>query len=491
MATILRFYRFPNRWGLLSDDARDVLIAKEALGRHELPLFGSFSSAGPFVFGPLFYWYIMSSYLLFPDALTIPWVILGFLGILTVLLAVKIGNVLAGRRFGLLIGLVTAYSPQLISRALVLNQHSLISFLATLTLLFLILLWKEKRLIYAFLSGLSIGAAISLHYQALNLLIVVISPLLIPMRFKKKLMCLIAILIGIFIPSVPLLYWDWHQDFANTRNIIDYFLIGQYRLYVPNSWKLFLFSYFPSYWAFVAGGSIWIGRILFYLAGIFVFIQFLRKKVDRLFLVLGMFFAFFMILNRYYRGERSEGYLIYLSPFILLFTAWTIHVIFLYYDKSKHSFLSFFFRTFVLIFGIGIIIGNTFRFRERIFYNNKVDQVTATITKLQNKYPAKMFSIYDYKWGSSTISYPLVVFMADKKLISRDGLPLGVTCGVYKTPIPTMFHEGCKIYDLSADKKRFNTTLWTNVNPASVYDDLITRWMRKKLYSPFHFFPPE
>src|SRR3990167_5843356 len=67
LSFVIRFYNFPNRWGLGTDDARDALIALEALKRHELPLMGPFSSAGAFVTGGIYYWFIMASYLILPN----------------------------------------------------------------------------------------------------------------------------------------------------------------------------------------------------------------------------------------------------------------------------------------------------------------------------------------------------------------------------------------------------------------------------------------
>lgn len=54
VAAILRFYNFYEGWGVGGDSARDISIAREAIERREIPLIGPFSSAGPFVTGPMY-----------------------------------------------------------------------------------------------------------------------------------------------------------------------------------------------------------------------------------------------------------------------------------------------------------------------------------------------------------------------------------------------------------------------------------------------------
>src|SRR5205823_1849730 len=105
---------------------------KEALSRHELPLMGSFSSAGPFVFGPLFYWFIMFSFLIIPFTLQAPWILLIATGLIVVSIYGYIGRLIAGKNLSLIMAFLAAVSPQLINRSTALNQHSLIGFFAPL-----------------------------------------------------------------------------------------------------------------------------------------------------------------------------------------------------------------------------------------------------------------------------------------------------------------------------------------------------------------------
>src|SRR6266704_6613061 len=111
LASVLDFYNFPNRWGIGDDNTRDISIAKIALARHELPLIGSFSSAGPFVFGPLFYLVLMGSYLIFPFWFLAPVIVTGISAVTTVGLLIACGYLLGGKRLSILMGLLATTAP--------------------------------------------------------------------------------------------------------------------------------------------------------------------------------------------------------------------------------------------------------------------------------------------------------------------------------------------------------------------------------------------
>ncbi len=58
--------------------------------RHSIPLIGSFSSAGPFVFGPVYLWSIMLGLVIFPTFYG-PWIILGICAVSTLVVLSLIG----------------------------------------------------------------------------------------------------------------------------------------------------------------------------------------------------------------------------------------------------------------------------------------------------------------------------------------------------------------------------------------------------------------
>lgn len=496
LVIFLRLYNFSDRWGMGSDDMRDVAIAKEALNRRELPLIGSFSSAGPFVFGPLFYWFVMLSYILLPFTLQAPWILLTTIGLATIYVFIYIGQLLGGKKLSLILGILSATSPQLITRSIALNQHSLIGITSVLLILFYVLFWQRRKIIYAFLMGLSLGIALNLHYQAINLFIFFPMLLLIPkLSLIVKLKAIIVMFLGVFIPSLPLLWWDSHQEFANIRNIIDYLLIGQYRIYFPNSWRLFLFNYLPNYWSFVEGGYFMISLgIMFFIGTLFLFLV-LLKKVSRLIFILTTAFFILLVINRYYRGERFEGYLMYLAPFIIIISGWCIGRL-----------VSFKFELFKREFNvrvIGVIILFIVVFANLLFVVNQVLSATNKEQKeevkriekiLFAKYPDQKFSLYDYEWRTSDKSYPLSAFLEEKHKISKEGVPIGI---IWESKMYQIDKKGARIitpakWDFIIDltkEKTFNLKQkrWVSVSQESIYNDLMKWTKTEKLVSSFSF----
>src|SRR5882672_1500817 len=338
IATALDFYNFPNRWGIGDDNTRDIAIAREALARHELPMIGSFSSAGPFVFGPLFYWVLMGSYMIFPFWFMAPVIFTALAGIATVGVLIACGYLLGGKRLSIFMGVLSMTAPQLIARSLAVGQHSYVAVSASLLFLFFILYWKKTNGIYAFFMGFFLGAAVNFHYQAINLLIFFAAIIFVPkISLMKRISGLFLMGLGFLIPSLPLIIWDSQQQWANVRNILDYLLVAQYRLYVPNSWKLFLLQYLPSYWALVVSGYPPVALMLMILTFVMTATSFIKKKISSIMVAFTCMFSILLLVNRFYKGERSEGYLIYLLPFILLFTAWSIDKIFELTAKTTYK----------------------------------------------------------------------------------------------------------------------------------------------------------
>lgn len=478
---IIRFYNFPNRWGLGGDNARDALIALEAIKRHELPLIGSFSSAGPFVFGPLFYWFIMLSYLIFPFLISAPWFMTVITGVITVAIFIYIGQLIGEKRLSIILGILACTSPQLVIRSLILGQHTFVSTFSALLILFFILLWKKKKMIYAFLMGVSLGVALSMHYQALNLIIFFpIIFFVLTLKFKKRILAFLLMVLGFIIPSFPLIYWDYFQNFANLRNILDYFLIGQYRLYVPNSWILYVMNYFPDYWSFVVGRFIPAALLLIFLSGsFFIYHSFIKRNISKPLFVLGLIFLIFFIVGRFYKGERSEGYLLYLLPFILLFTSWVIEQIYVLSIKGIKQGM---FKLASILILIVLVVFNLITVFNLIFNQSPVKYINERINAVSEKFPESKFKLYDYKYLSYSESMAVSILMDDKKLTNENGIPIGIGCMWEGCPrfdypiIGRVFNNS--IYDLRGVEIQKNEKLWIGVNKADVYDELIG-WSKK------------
>lgn len=482
IAAILRFWNFPQRWEAGGDGARDAMIALEAIKRHQLPLTGSFSSAGPFVFGPIFYWFVMLSYLILPFLMSAPWIMMEIVSIITLLSLIYLGKILVDKKFSIILGILAAFSPQLVVRSLSMGQHTFVAPFSVLTIICFLLLWQKKNLLFAFLMGASIGIALSMHYQAINLFI--FFPALIFMfsiPFIKRISAIIISLLGFLVPSFPLLYWDSHQSFANLRNVLDYFFIGEYRIYVPNSWKLFLFKDFPNYWSFVVGNYLIIGLVLFALSFLLFFYRVFKKKISRQFSVLGFIFFVLVFINRFYKGERSEGYLLYFLPFILIFSSYLIYKVFLYK------------KFFGIILIAVILVANFMYILNVLNYVSPTSAYKKVIDNLKTKYPNTTFSFYDYKYKFYGSSMGVSFAASFNNVSDINGKKIGFSCygekwGCPPQNLPIINQNYVLLVDL-ASVKRDNfiksKKLWINVNQPSAYDDLIGWLNQYQLKSTF------
>ncbi len=485
LAVILRFWNFPSRWGLGGDDGRDALIALESIKRSSLPLIGSFSSAGPFVFGGLFYCFIILSYLILPFAISAPWIFLAVIGVLTVIAAIYLGKELGGEKLALVMGLLAATSPQLVTRSTMLGQHTFISTFAALLVLCFFVLWRTKKKQYSFLAGLFLGLALNFHYQAVNLIIFIPAILMISsLKIKDRILSVVLMLIGTVIPLAPLLYWDAHQSFANLRNLADYLLIGQYRLYVPNSWSIFILKIIPGYFSFVVGRFQLYSFVLFLGAlSMFAYSTF-KKRVSNKLILVNAIFLILLVINRYYHGERSEGYLLYLVPFLLIIYGWFLEN--LAFNHNKKTMLTgIILLSLTILFNLSVDLKYVNYVSPYASYNNLAKTLYAT-------YPNTKFAIYDYKYEQYIFSMPLSLIMSFDDKSDKNGKRIGLGCIKKGCPanLPIISDKVILTQDLaSVGGNDINSSrkLWINVNQSSVYNDL-TGWLNKnQLKSNFSF----
>src|SRR5579859_1990109 len=104
-ASLLRFYNYTNRYGIATDQAHDALVARAALHNHTLPSVGPFSSAGPFVMGPEWYYFIMITTALYPFSSLTPWIFLTLTYVFFVYIMMLLGKEIGGKRLAIILGI--------------------------------------------------------------------------------------------------------------------------------------------------------------------------------------------------------------------------------------------------------------------------------------------------------------------------------------------------------------------------------------------------
>lgn len=473
LAVALRFYNYENRWALASDQARDAIIGREALLLHQIPTLGPFSQAGTFVMGPIWYWLVAIATSIYPASIITPWIVLTVSFVLTVYVMMLSAKKLGGKYLSVIVGLFTAVSTSQVAQSTNLTNPSGIAILSACSVYFAIKYVRSGKSIYVFLFSLFISLSINVHLQAIGLL-----PLfLITLILKRPNLKQLLISIGAFIlPFIPLIHFDIRNNFYDTRSLIDFYLYGQYRIYLPNRWLTYAGIFWPNAWAWIIGGEKILGYLAVAMVATITAYSFWVRNVTKPMMIIIFSFLLSFIMLRYFRGERFDSYLIFLHPFILILTGWACLRLF---KLNRLVGISIF---------ILLVLGSTrvdyFMIRDSTAHMQKnVEHSRKLLIKI---YPGKKFSLYDLDDSSPGFRLSLGLFLSEINKVNKDSYKIGIG-----DPLPQYRSHHSKIqgtgvgidlWDInsssSAELAREGAKF---VNPSAVYEDVEGWYKRKKL----------
>ena len=472
---LIRLRGFTSHFTLSSDTARDLLVAHGAIILNKIPWVGSFSSAGPFVFGPNWYWWLMFWRLITPNFFLAPWVGMLLLSVSFVLVMYLVGKIAVDKKFGLILALLTGVSSQVVALSAYLTQHAMIGIFSGLALLGVVGFVRSRRLPYVFLTSLSIGAALSMHYQAINLLVYL--PILFlqekPTLKRWVLIGLISFL-GLLIFLWPLFLWDSTRSFQNLTQLLYYFRVGQYRFWVSNRWLTYLGVFWPDYLAKFSGEKV--VAILLVLSGGFLTLkQFVKGKLPKTIIWPLIIFGAQIFLLRYFRGEKYGGYLVYLHPVIILTIGWFLHNL-----LKINRWLGF--SMFILILVFNMKLNNPV-----LDWDNDAGKLKTMISEVSKIYPNSKFTVYARGLSSSNCAYSFSALVQGENKGDSFGAPLGICqnglddCGqpgAIKIAKTIFQNESCGLVDLTKINKSSLTKKndWYNFSAIAVYDDVQNWW---------------
>jgi hypothetical protein len=234
---------------------------------------------------------------------------------------------------------------------------------------------------------------------------------------RKDIKNFLALCLGFFIPFIPLIIFDLKTNFFETRNILDYYFYGQYRIYVPNRWLTYAGVFWPKIWSFVIGIKEIVGYLLLILMALISFFEIWKKKIDKNMLSLIVSFFVIFIWLRYYRGELFDSYLIFLHPFVLIFSAWVIYKIFKF--NKIIAILLFFVIAFFTIQKDLIEIS-----MAKTPTGKNIEQWKKAI---EEKFPNDKFAVYIYKYENSEKALPIILYLNADKRIQDNGRKIGIS----------------------------------------------------------------
>lgn len=488
IAAFLRFYNFPLRYGLGDETVRDAVIGIEGARHLQLPLTGAFSSAGPFTFGPWFY-YQLILFTFLTQQFYASWIYISLASLLSVVVLYKIGSSLENKWLGIILAILGAISPSLILSGTHLTNPNLVTFFAlTVVWLFILLAQKNRSYWLSFVFGIVLGITINIHYQAFGLLILLL--FLLVYKYKKPLYFLYSSL-GVAITFLPLLFFDLNNHWYTVRNFTYYYLYGKNAIYTPNRWLFYLRDFWPSFWSDTIGVPEIISVFLIIGFLVVLTVLIIKRKVSAPLLMLLAVFAVNFILLRFYWGPRFFGYLNFLRPFVFLFTGYVIFVIFnLKYKNRQYGIIL---GLFLLI---TIVVFAAPRVKALLYPDSFSTEMYQATKVLENAYPGEKFSVYNCEYKGNTrysaVSHTLVFLLDMKEKLDDKGIKIGVkgndcefpksqksnTLSLEKT-YPNITNT--LFFNLSkASEKELQKAGWKKDSFKTIYDSTVRWWFKEQ-----------
>lgn len=450
LAIFFRFYDYFGRVLIHSDHSLFAQGAIFSAKTFTIPQIGPFSQS-TFFTGPWWLW-ILSIFYLFPLGELSPWYFISLLSLGFIFLIYLVGKKIGGKWLGLLASLYSAISVAQIENSFSAWNAAADSFLALLSIYFLIRFYQVKKPLIIFLLGFSVSLATTIHFQSVLLLPLVLVGLV---TSRPKLMYFLAAFFGLVIPFLPLLIFDLRFNWFWVKSVWIYMTVDQYRFWVPNRWLTYAFDYWPTTWGYILGVGKWIGFLIIGLLSILTLIRLRKAKNFKIFFLLALAFSLEVVMYRYYGGQRFIYFSNFANPAVILLTSWVV------------------LELYRLVKPIGIILGVVIfllAFRASV-QNLKEPDITVSKIKsvkadIYNKFPHRNFDIYGCSFSGALVSHPLALFMYADGRNSQDGEKIGVCYLVNKTID----------WHVLGDREVADKNTWLNHSTEGTYRSMTEWW---------------
>ncbi len=451
LAVFFRSFNYTHRISIENDNSRDAQVAQYAADHNKIPLIGQYSSSGPFFYGPWWYWILMSFSKIPLGRLTL-WYCITYLSFIYLLLLYKLGTQIYDKWTGAIMVFMGSVVEVQMSNFIAVWNPVIIPLFSVLILLLLIRCFKYNSSRNYFILGFLLGLSVSIHFQSMLLLpILIIAALLNRSNFKR----VFLMIFGFILPFSTLIYFDMTHKWINLTNFFRYLTIGQYTIYVPNRWLTYLSNYWPETWGRIVGGPSWVGGLIIFTVLFTLILNFKSVIKNKKLLLIISSFAAATIILRYYRGYRFPYLSLFALPFVTLFTSLTIRWLF---NRSRPASLILF--MIIAFFSLKNSLASLHT--DKIAYKS----VLLTLNKLYLQYPDKSFAVYGCSFTEgSTIAHPMAYFMYLDKKDDPNGLKIGFCSPSenllfsYKILTERDFNEGNLKWNLYSTSDVFHQTV--------------------------------
>ncbi len=412
LGIFFRTYNYANRVHLDADNSRDAQIAIFAYDHGKVPIIGQFSSAAPFFYGPWWYWFLETLYAHPLGYLTV-WYFMSLLSVLFLVCIFFLGSKIGGRYVGLFSLMFASVSPGLINNSLSVWNPSIMPFFALIIIFLLLKFIENGRIYYLFLLGFFSGLSITVHFQGILLtpsFLFGVVYVFFSKKFKNIAVSIIVGIVGFVLPFSPLVYFDYYHFWFDTRNLLIYLLVDQYKIWVPNRWLTYVFSYWPKAWSEIVSGNSIVSYAIIILLLLFLFREARNLSLKRPIFVILLVFIFEIVIYRYYRGERFNYYSLFAYPLVIVLSSWACFELY-----KKNALTGMAFVTLVVLVSVKTSLG--LLGPSQINFNN----INLLKNDIYSKNYTHSFNIFSCPLNGNRISHPLSLFIYMDGRESLDG----------------------------------------------------------------------
>lgn len=458
------------RYGFDYDAARDAVITLHTKNTLSFPLIGPPSSYGGFTFGPWYYYILTLGSLFFPTVYA-PWIVIGIVSVLTILVYYKIGVTIRDSRLGLILAALFGLSSSQVIIGTGLSNPDFVPFFASVSILLFFLYLKNplpKK--WILLWGMLLGIGLNIHYQMVGLLIL---PLVAVIYKRKSILITFTLLfIGGFISYVPFLIYDLQNSWYNIRGITQYITQGPQN-YVPNRWLFYVRDFWPELWGHTLGFSKPLSIITIGFTAVTLVYLAIRKQLSIVMVLFLITFGLNFLYFRYYSGERAVYYFYFIQPFIYILLGFSVYHIII---TKKIRYVGLVICV-ILIAGLLPESIRQFKPQESHMESLKIEN------SLIKKYPEAQFAIYNCGGHEKNISYALYLLLREQGKISQNtNKVVGIWYKGFCQNEQKITEVGTSmgnftIVDLAfKDKKKLVKEKWLPVVPDVIYNSVLY-WM--------------
>jgi len=228
IGAFLRFYRLEASLQFLGDQGRDALVLRNMLVKRDLPFIGPTTSVGSFFLGP-FYYYLMAPFLWFANYNPVgPAIANALIGIITIPVIYFVTKEMLSVYAAQLATLLYTFAAVPINETRSTWNPNPMP-LAVLGIVFgFFKAKKTKNPRWLYLSALSLGIALQLHYMIVFLAPFILFELINVFREKKLRKHLLIWFLIIVLMMLPLILFEFKNNFLNLTGLKYYLTKNEY-----------------------------------------------------------------------------------------------------------------------------------------------------------------------------------------------------------------------------------------------------------------------